>query len=83
MRKSPTAPHQNPGEFRLFYAWFAGWRWEQHCAGELVAESRNSFETREECIADANRHRIHAEEAVAGSAANETSHKREPAQLAA
>jgi hypothetical protein len=85
MRKSPHAPQPARNEYRLFYEWYAGWRWEHHCAGLLVDESWHSFETREECVADANRHRSIAEEAVARVPANEASHRHEhePAQLAA
>jgi hypothetical protein len=83
MRQSVRASQPAPGECRLFYEWYAGWRWEHHRAGELVDESRLSFETREECIVDANRHRARAEQAVAGVPANEPSHEHERTQLAA
>jgi hypothetical protein len=42
-------------EWRVIHEWFAGWRWEHHHAGELVDESLQSFETREQCTADAER----------------------------
>jgi hypothetical protein len=50
---APPALH----EWRVIHEWFAGWRWEYHHAGELVDESLQSFETREQCAADAARHR--------------------------
>lgn len=60
LHKTPpgAAPALPPG-VSLVHEWFAGWRWERYLEGKLVSESRDSFETREQCLADA-RHR-HAE----------------------
>ncbi|MEN3355244.1 MAG: hypothetical protein V7640_3402 [Betaproteobacteria bacterium] len=35
---------------------FGGWRWEQHEDGQFVDESRYGFDTRAECVEDAERH---------------------------
>jgi len=46
----------------IFHGLFGGWGWErfdQH--GEVVAESRQAFETREECAEDARAHAAVAE----------------------
>ena len=43
----------------LYYDWFAGWRWEQHRNGGLLAESPQSFETKDDCMRDADEHRRH------------------------
>ena len=41
---------------RIVYEWFAGWRWEHYQHGTLLDESLQSFQTEQECIADADRH---------------------------
>ena len=55
-------------EWRFLHEWFAGWRWECHCDGVLLTESLQNFETREECVADANRHGHRAAESGASAA---------------
>ena len=55
LHNAPTRAIELSGEFRFVYEWFAGWRWECHRNGELLAESLQSFESREECVADAKR----------------------------
>ena len=41
----------------MLYEWYAGWRWEQCRRGLVVDECLRSFETEEECRADALRRR--------------------------
>jgi Arc/MetJ family transcription regulator len=59
-RPHRDAPATLPRECRFIYEWFSGWRWEQHRADELLAESMQCFDTREECVADASRHQSRA-----------------------
>jgi hypothetical protein len=60
--------HIPDSEWRFLHEWFAGWRWECHRDGVLLTESLQSFETREECVADARRHGHHARESGASRA---------------
>jgi hypothetical protein len=48
---------QGPDEWLFYYDWFAGWRWERHRGGALVAESLYSFETKDDCMRDADEQR--------------------------
>jgi len=52
----PEHDPPTPDGWRFVHEWFAGWRWEHHRDGALLAESLQNFETREECVADATRH---------------------------
>ena len=52
-RQARTSPPV-PRGVHLVYEWFAGWRWEYHRAGALVSESLESFDSREQCLVDAN-----------------------------
>jgi hypothetical protein len=69
LHRSPDAAPAPPlHEWRVVHEWFAGWRWEHHRAGELVDESLQSFETREQCTADVERHRSGKREVLPGAA---------------
>ncbi|MDB5905448.1 MAG: hypothetical protein JWM26_4326 [Betaproteobacteria bacterium] len=65
---APPALH----EWRVIHEWFAGWRWEHHHAGELVDESLQSFETREQCTADAARYRSGNREVLSSGRADQS-----------
>lgn len=69
--KKPASTCEN--ECRIIHEWFAGWRWERYGDGALIDESPLSFETRDQCVADANRsrRRVGSVPAAAGSQANE------------
>ena len=42
------------GVFKLFYDWFAGWRWELWRDGAFIDECLGSFDAMEECASDAS-----------------------------
>ena len=48
------AMHDADDEWLFVYEWFAGWRWEHHQRGTLVSESLESFQSEEECVANAS-----------------------------
>ena len=44
-----------PDEWVFFHDLSGGWRWEHRRAGNTVEESVRSFDTRDECLGDAER----------------------------
>ena len=50
-------PAEGRDEWLFYYDWFAGWRWERHRNGGLIAESLQSFETKDDCMRDADQQR--------------------------
>lgn len=55
LRGEERAPGRD--EWLFYYDWFAGWRWERHRGGALVAESPQSFESKDDCMRDADEQR--------------------------
>ena len=55
----PHEATQGRDEWLFYYDWFAGWRWEWHRNGGLIAESPHSFESKDDCMRDADEHRRH------------------------
>jgi hypothetical protein len=78
LQSAPAARH----EWRVIHEWFAGWRWEHHHAGELVDESLQSFETREQCTADVQR-RLSGEREALSSVPADRSREHHADQIAA
>jgi hypothetical protein len=54
---SQRCPNIAPaGEWIFFHDLGGGWRWEHRCGYSTIAESEQSYATRDECIADARLH---------------------------
>ena len=70
-------------EWVFIHEWFAGWRWERHQSGTLVSESLHSFETKDECVADANRNGRGTRKAAAHVTLRQRASNDEATELAA
>ena len=51
MQAASSAPAAD--EWLLTHEWFAGWRWEHYRHGQLADECLESYETLQECVANA------------------------------